>query len=68
MLKFTFAESDHIINENTLRNVEIRAFWGGLKYSDRPQYERLDITAKKFKISLDRVKQIVYRHAKDVNK
>ena len=56
------------LSENLLRNIEIRAFWGGLKYSNRPQYERLDIIAKKFKISLDRVKQIVYRHAKDVNK
>ncbi len=68
MLKFTFAKDSHVVNENLLRNIEIRAFWGGLKYSNRPQYERLDIIAKKFKISLDRVKQIVYRHAKDVNK
>lgn len=67
-MKFTNDIPDHIINITALRNIEIRGFWHGLSYRSRlSQYERLEIVAAKYKLSIDRIKSIVYKNPKDCN-
>ena len=67
-MRYTNDKPEHIINETALRNIEIRAFWHGLSEAQIPQYSRLEITAMKFNLSIDRIKSIVYKNPKKINK
>jgi len=62
-MKSKFANYGRLVEQvdTTIRDIEIRAFWGGLSYCDIPSKEKIDIIQSKFHVSEESVKRAVYR-------
>ena len=62
-MKSKFANYGRLIEQmdTTIRDMEIRAFWGGLSHHEMPSKEKIAIIQSKFHVSEESVKRAVYR-------